>query len=249
MTKHFPSSKFFARPALLAVLGSVAIAGCSVAPQGVDIHDPYEARNRAVHEANVRLDRLFFDEAPEADLAEAARSNPMGNLAANLRLPREVLNNLLQFRPDHAVENTLRFAINSTLGFGGLFDPAGELGLHGHGGDFGQTLHAWGMPEGAYLVHPVLGPSTERDTVGLVVDTLADPLRLVLPLPEYAGVFAIRVLGYMGARAQNAELVEFTLHQSADSYSQMRLMYLQNRRFQIGDESQVEYLDPYDELF
>lgn len=247
--KQFSSCVPFFRSAWLAVVGGIVLAGCSVAPPGVEINDPYEARNRAVHEANVRLDRLFFDEAPEADLTEAARGNPMGNLAANLRLPREVLNNLLQFRPDHAVENTLRFAINSTLGIGGLFDPAGELGLHGHGGDFGQTLHVWGVPEGAYLVHPVLGPSTERDTVGMVVDFLVDPLRIALPLPEYAGVFAIRALGYMGARAQNAELVEFTLHQSADSYSQMRLMYLQNRRFQIGDESQVEYFDPYDELF
>ena len=182
-------------------------------------------------------------------LADPPRPSPfrrgIRNFGANLGLPGTILNDLLQIRPDRAAENTLRLVLNTTIGLGGLFDPAGAMGIYGRRSDFGETLHRWGVGEGAYVVLPVLGPSTERDAAGMVVDMVIDPLRFVLPRNEYLGTLLARGAGRYATLADNAGLLDANVINTADPYAQARLLYLQTRRYHLGIQIQEEVIDPY----
>jgi phospholipid-binding lipoprotein MlaA len=241
--------------ALGALLLVVAVAACAPKP-GIGVTDPHEARNREVFEANLAVDRAVF-----ADSGRASPSTPspvnrgISNFAANFALPGSIVNNVLQGRLDRVVQNTARFAINSTIGLGGLLDPASAINIPAAPTDFGETLYVWGVGEGNYVVLPILGPSTERHAVGRIVDVFTNPLLYVLPSPSnYAGL-ATGALATAGSRAQNAELLDDLIYGSADPYGQTRLYYLENRRFKLGQRStaadgfgQGDFVDPYGEL-
>lgn len=245
----------------LALALVAGLSACSGRPPVVDINDPYEAHNRAWFETNLALQGLAapragqegesdgYAEAHEitgGDGAGAGGRRMMRNFGANLSVPGTVVNDLLQLRLDRAVENTLRFAINSTIGLGGLFDPAGRIGLHGRHSDFGETLHAWGVGEGAYLVLPVIGPSTERDALGLVVDIFLDPWNHVaVTRREYRATVAARWAGRYGDMLEYSDLLDANVMQSADPYAQARLLFLQARRYHLGIESEDDFIDPY----
>jgi phospholipid-binding lipoprotein MlaA len=169
----------------------------------------------------------------------------VSNFGSNLGIPSTIVNDLLQIRPDRAAENTVRLVVNSTIGLGGLFDPAGYMGIHGRTSDFGETLHRWGVGEGAYMVLPVLGPSTERDTTGMIVDAALNPLRFVLPQTEYNWSSAARVAGRFADRAEYADLLDANVINTTDPYAQARLLYLQTRRYHLGVENEQEVIDPY----
>ncbi|MCC5968951.1 MAG: VacJ family lipoprotein [Pararhodobacter sp.] len=226
---------------LLALVA--ALAACNPRPPGVDVHDPFEATNRAWFETNLALDRAVLGESGEASRGGGQRL--VLNFGNNLAIPSSVINNLLQARPGHAIENTLRFAINSTIGIGGLFDPAGQIGLHGRRSDFGETLYVWGANEGAYVMLPFYGPSTERDAAGLVVDAVLDPFRFLLPGREHAATVAARLAARAAERAEYDDLIDANVMQSADPYAQGRLLFLQGRRYYLGDETDEEFIDPY----
>lgn len=227
------------------------VAGCSVAPEGVEVWDPYEEKNRAVHEDNRAIDAAVLSGGASSyeEAIPAPVRRRISNLSGNLSLPGQAFNGLLQGRPETVVENTFRFLLNSTLGVGGLFDPASEFGLAGRPTDFGETLHVWGAPEGAYLELPLLGPSTERDAFGRLVDVVIDPVRYLLPVRERNLTYGVHVLAGLGDRGRYSAFIDATLYDSADSYAQARLMYLQNRRFQLGDDSRTQYIDPYEDLY
>lgn len=226
------------RYVLLAAL-AVGLGACA-APSPSGTVDPYEATNRAWFDANLRL---------AGTGGEAPRPNPFrraaANAGANLSVPSSVLNDLLQVRPLQALENTLRFAINSTVGLAGLFDPASAIGLHGRRNDFGETLHRYGMGEGAYLVLPLVGPTTERDALGMAVDLALDPLQLVTGPRGRAAALAVRGGGRLAGAAENADLLDANVIDTADPYAQARLLYLQTRRYHLGIESDEEFIDPY----
>lgn len=232
---------------LLLVLGlAAALAGCSPRPQGAEIHDPYESTNRAWFENNLAIDRaLGGDTPPETAESGGGLQRIVRNFGTNLSIPGTVVNDLLQFRPDRAVENTLRFAINSTIGLGGLFDPAGEMGLYGRRSDFGETLHVWGVNEGAYVVLPFFGPSTERDAAGMVVDLVLDPLAHLLAPREYGAASVARLAARVAERNEYADLIDANVMQSADPYVQARLLFLQGRRYYLGMETEEDFIDPY----
>ena len=229
---------------IVALLGLVA---CGTAPVTNGISDPNEAQNRAVHQFNLALDKNIL--RPIANSATDTLPDPVEegvvNFAENLELPGTVVNNVLQLRLGKAVENTLRFVINSTIGIGGLFDPAAAAGVQGKPTDFGETLHVWGLGEGNYFELPFFGPSTDRDALGKVVDFALDPLKLIFPdagnLPLIAKVGA-----KIADRGRYSETVDSVLYDSADSYAQARLLYLQNRRFDLGQApSDESFEDPY----
>lgn len=236
----------------VAALPAALVAACTAAPAGGGMNDPYEPANRMVHEFNKGLDTALLRPAGRvaAQLPEAVRL-PIGNFADNVGLPGTVVNNLLQGDIGGAAQNTLRFVVNSTVGVLGLADPAGGIGLTEVETDFGATLAAWGVPEGAYLELPFLGPSTERDAVGEVVDMFIDPLE-GLGLNAQLGDGAMARYG-LGARAGDLVIqrgmfggtLDSVLYDSADSYAQARLLYLQNRRFELGTGGGDAYLDPY----
>lgn len=226
-----------------------ALSACSPRPPGAVIHDPFEATNRAWFENNLALDRAVTGGSDAAAGGTAAADGGarrlVRNFGTNLSLPGSVVNNLLQLRPDRAIENAFRFAINTTVGIGGLFDPAGQIGLHGRRSDFGETLHVWGVNEGAYVFLPFFGPSTERDAAGMVVDAALDPFRFLLPGREHAATVAARLAARVAERVEYGDMIDANVMQSTDPYAQGRLLFLQARRYYLGDESEDEFIDPY----
>jgi len=233
---------------------AATLAGCSAAPDGTLINDPYEGANRRVHDFNTGLDKALL--RPASEVTEAlpdALTDRVVEFADNLALPGMVVNGLLQGDLEGAISNTFRFVLNTTIGLGGLFDPADEAGLYEKTTDFGQTLAVWGVPEGAYIVLPFLGPSTERDTAGLLVDFAFDPLQFLVPVEAQE----LQPYAFVGkkviSRGRFGSTVDSLLYESADPYAQARLLYLQNRRFDLGvsvDSSYMEggadpYADPY----
>nr|WP_253799086.1 VacJ family lipoprotein [Rhodovulum sp. P5] len=235
-----------------ALFALVLLSACARPDAPAGINDPDEARNRIIHEDNVTLDRAVI--RPVANAYGTVVPGPVrtgiDNFASNLGLPSAILNSLLQFRPGDAVKNTGRFVVNSTVGIGGLFDPASAMGLTEAEADFGETLYVWGVPEGEYVEHPVLGPSTTRDSVGGLVDMVLDPLGFVnaasVARNAKASAGVIKVLNF---RYESEGLIDSVLYDSADSYAQSRQIYLDNRRFELGQGRDPTYFDPYEDPY
>jgi len=234
-----------------ALAALVALQACNTPPAPTDVWDPYEAQNRDTHAGNVAVDRALLRPAARAwgeGVPEPVRQGAV-NFATNLQAPGDVVNDVLQGAGEDAVHNLFRFVINSTLGIGGLFDPASSFGLEHRDTDFGETLFVWGAPEGAYLELPLLGPSTERDAIGRVVDIVINPLSSIAPdVPVWVSPTG-RVVQIVDTRDRLAVSIDGILYESADSYAQSRTIYLQNRRFELGDEAEDTYFDPYEDLY
>ncbi len=228
------------------------MAGCA-APVAKGITDPHELQNRQTHEANRNLDRALVKPASGAygnGIPKPVRQG-VGNFASNLNLPGIVVNNLLQLDLDSAVKNASRFLFNTTIGLGGILDPSTAMGLYEETSDFGETLHVWGVGEGNYVELPFVGPSTERDMVGMVVDVFTNPLTFG---SSGAGKFmgpVAKGLSKLGDRYQYSDTVDSILYDSADSYAQARLLYLQHRRFELGQEiiEEDQGDDGYDDFY
>ncbi|MDG3041325.1 VacJ family lipoprotein [Roseicyclus marinus] len=235
MARHFTHRRLAGLPGVALAL-MLAACGPAALPPGDTIIDADEAQNREVHRFNVALDRSFV--RPVAQGYGTAVPGPIrqgvDNFASNLAQPSYVLNNILQVRLGQATHNTLRFLVNSTIGIGGLFDPATALGLEARETDFGETLHIYGAPEGDFVMLPVFGPSTTRDTMGLVVDMATNPASVFVSAPQSRYVSGSRVLDVFGERYDNRNVIDGVLYDSADGYAQLRSLYLQNRRFQLG---------------
>ncbi|WP_295045657.1 VacJ family lipoprotein [uncultured Paracoccus sp.] len=240
---------FLAVPLALCVI----LAGCASKPvmqDGIRVNDPFESGNRRIHAFNKGFDQQVV--APVARRVSSGNEQPRQpgamdlviNAGANLSLPGKVVNSLLQGRPEPAIKNLFRFAVNTTLGLGGLMDPAGtDFGLPENDTDFGETLAVWGVPEGAYLELPILGPSTQRDAAGKVVDLLIDPVYHLLHRDAAWAAFGLRAASKAGDRARFGDTVDSVLQDSADSYAQLRLIYLMHRRHELNQERRD--IDPY----
>jgi phospholipid-binding lipoprotein MlaA len=236
------------RAAVLFALFWLAACGPAAIPEGIS--DPYEAQNRAVHEENKALDRALVKPASGGygALPKPLRQG-IGHFADNVDTPRMAVNSILQGRVEDAVHSTLRFVVNTTVGIGGLFDPATAIGLESRDTDFGETLHVWGATEGDYVELPIIGTSTERDMAGMAVDRFLNPLSYILPKPQKYAPTLAGGLSRLGDRSTYGSTVDSVLYDSADSYAQSRSIYLQNRRyrllrFQRGAITD-DYLDPY----
>lgn len=234
---------------VIAVVALVGVAACSTpgpgqAPDG--IWDPNETANRKVHAFNKKLDQGLV--RPVARSYDAVVPDSMQysvtNVADALGTPKAVVNQILQGDLPGATENTVRFVVNGVLGFLWLADPATEIGLLRNDTDFGETLYVWGVPEGAYVESPFTGPSTQRDRAGRIVDLFLNPLDRVIPTPERYYGTGVRVANGLGKRAQFGDTVDSILYESADSYAQSRMIYLQNRRFELGQTVEDIYIDP-----
>jgi len=212
-----------------------------------EIHDPFEQTNRSIHAFNVGVDRVLFGPASKgyAGVIPDPILDSVTYFADNLSMPSYALNSVLQGKFKQAGVATLRFALNTTIGFAGLADPATEFDIPAVDTDFGETLHVWGFGEGAYVEIPLYGPSTTRDAIGVFTDAFTSPLSFTPTRPiKNAGVIA-EVLKRMGDRGRYSATVDSILYGSADSYAQARIIYLQNRRFELAGDSGDDYSDPY----
>ena len=223
--------------------------GCATAPDPSDtesyaefraINDPLEPLNRGVFEFNRALDAMFL--RPFADFYRLLLPPPfqegVHNVLANLRSPVILVNDLLQGEWQRAGTTAQRLVVNTTMGVGGIGDPASDFGLPAHSEDFGQTLAVWGLPEGPFLMLPVIGPSSPRDATGLAIDSLIiDPLGLMNTLgaqDEWLPAFMLTrfALTAVDARAQNAEEIDDLEKSSLDFYAALRSLY---RQFRIAE--------------
>jgi phospholipid-binding lipoprotein MlaA len=247
----FISGRWVRISALIVAAG--LLAACAGQPTSDGISDPFEPANRKVHAFNKGLDRVLVSPASKGyGIVPEPVKRAVSNVADTLDLPGDIANNLLQFRLVAAAENTLRLGVNLTFGLAGTIDVSSELGLEGKPTDFGETLHVWGAGEGAYMELPFAGPSTTRDTVGMAVDIALNPVRLALPKKEANAATFLKLFSRLGDRDRFSDTVDSLLYESADSYAQARLLYLQNRRFQLGQgrgaagaASDDGFIDPY----
>ena len=247
---NIPVLESFAQTALAQVLVCVILSACTAAVPGQAINDPYEKQNRAVHGFNIAVDRALFGDGnvkgalPKVPTPIAVR---FSNFSANLGMPSAIVNNLLQLKVGPAMQDTLRFAVNSTVGIAGLFDPASTIGIPAENADFGETLHTWGVAQGAYVEAPLLGPSTERDLAGTLVDLAIDPVNTLVDRRAASYITLGRLTAKVGDRQRFANTYQSILYDSADGYAQARLLYLQNRDYELGIAADT--VDPYEDPY
>lgn len=232
-----------------ALLCVTVLAACASGTVPSDhINDPFEDVNRSVHEFNKLVDAVALRPVSAVYGATIPKDirDIVDNGGNNLALPGQVINHTLQGNLAVAIQTTARFLINSTIGIGGLFDPASEMGLFEKDTDFGETLGLWGFAEGPYVELPFLGASTVRGTIGTVVDFGIDPMKYVLPSPEREYLFLLKGVDLIGDRHKYSDLVDVLLYETTDSYASQRLTYLQNKRRALEGETVIEDLeDPY----
>lgn len=236
-----------------------ALAACSGSVDqsnaGLDVSDPWEKNNRAIHQFNKGFDKAIF--RPVSVGYSKVMPDPIEDSAQyfneNLSMPKVTINALLQADFQTAAIAIARFLLNSTVGGFGLSDPATEFGLPAVDADFGETLHVWGAGEGPYVELPFLGPSTSRDTIGMVVDIALNPFSFIGNNPFGNAKLVTDASKYMTRRGRFAGTIDSVLYESADSYTQSRSLYLQNRRFELGGttggDSIDAYRDPYDDPY
>jgi phospholipid-binding lipoprotein MlaA len=218
--------------ALLAALSLAAAVPASAADPTVN--DPWEGMNRAIFGFNEGVDRWFLE--PVATGYDFVMPDPVQDAVKrffrNAGFPVVFVNDLLQGKPVAAAQDLGRFLLNTTAGVGGLFDAAAEAGLPQNDEDFGQTLGVWGVPPGPYLVLPLLGPSSPRDTGGLAVDSAT----LVYPffLPWFVNLASTSV-NIVNRRSLLLETIREERKAAFDFYVAVRNAHVQRREDQVND--------------
>ncbi len=223
----------------LCLLATAAmLVGCASGPQARK-EDPLEPWNRQVFRFNDAVDRAVLK--PVATTYQKVTPRPIRNgvrnFFANLKDGWSVVNNALQLKGQNAADSLSRFGINTFLGLGGVLDVATELGIERHTKDFGHTLGYWGVPAGPYLVLPLLGPSTLRDTAALPVDSTGN---LVNQLPEESARNTLLVVRVVDTRANLLRASAMMEQVALDEYAFARDSYLQFRRNAIYDGNPPE---------
>jgi phospholipid-binding lipoprotein MlaA len=229
----------------------VVLAGCAVRSPEKEANDPLEPLNRAIYKFNDALDRAVLKPVAKGyqEYIPSPARTGVRNFFFNIYEPITIVNNALQGKPGQAAGDTMRLIFNTTFGVFGLFDVATGWGLEPHKEDFGQTFAVWGFGEGWYLVLPLLGPSTARDTAGLGLQFVYDldpMLRLITQdKPRYGAV----ALFFISERADLLSASDVLDVSAVDEYLQVREAYRQNRWNEIhdGDPPEPDFFD--EELF
>lgn len=228
----------------LAVVLALLTSGCATgakpavppptaaAAGAEDFNDPFEDTNRAIFDFNQKVDRVVL--VPVAKAYRAALSEPIRDsvrdFLANLRAPLIFANDTLQGDFGRAKDTVIRFVVNSTIGMGGLVDVAGRWGIPYHDEDLGVTLGVWGVPEGPYIVVPVLGPSNPRDLGGQVAESFGDPWNIEAANHNFLWVTFLRggVSG-IDQRSRYIDTLADIERTSLDYYATIRSLYRQRR--------------------
>lgn len=232
---------------LSAVLVAMAAlsAGCATGPNA-NPKDPLEPMNRSVTKFNDVLDDNVLKPVATGyrDYTPQPVQTGVSNFFRNLSDVWSTANNGLQLKGRDTAESLMRVVVNTTLGIYGLFDVATQIGLERHPEDFGQTLGYWGVPSGPYVVLPLLGPSTVRDTSVVPVETSVDLVRQYDDVPVRNAAMATRIVD---KRASLLKTTDLLTGAAIDKYSFTRDSYLQFRRNQVYDGNppdEDELVDP-----
>ena len=223
--------------------------------QNGQVKDCFEGINRGIFAFNQALDSVIVEPLAKGyrHLPSPIRSGT-SNVISNLTLVVTIPNNILQGELGLAGKNTGRFLINSTIGVLGIFDPAAKIGLNNYEKeDWGQTLATWGVGEGCYIVLPILGPSTFRDTVGSLTSylggdawyniTVRNDTQYVSDFDYYASV----ATNGIDFRAKNIESFDNLEKNSLDFYASVKSLYLQDRKKRIANSDDItETMDDSD---
>lgn len=223
----------------MLLVSALLLGGCAGVPSDpadraayYETNDPIEPVNRAIFRFNQGLDSVLLKPLATIyrEVLPQTLQDGIRNFLNNLRSPVILANNLLQGDVDGAGETIARFTVNTIVGFGGFGDPAGDLGAEYRDEDFGQTLAVWGAGEGPYLMLPIFGPSNPRDVVGLVVDTLIDPINIWASNTDRDAIPVSRtVVRGIDRRSRNIKTIEDLEKSSLDFYATIRSLYRQVR--------------------
>jgi phospholipid-binding lipoprotein MlaA len=235
----------------LLIFSTLILAGCAsrsdteqqAATYEEDFNDPLEDTNRKIFDFNQVVDRNVL--VPAAKAYRTALPDPvrdsLRDFLKNLREPLVFVNDALQAQFERAGTTVARFVINSTIGMGGVVDVAGRWGIPGHEDDLGLTLGVWGIPEGPYLVVPVLGPSSPRDLGGQVAEGFGDPWNILVT----GNPWNLRWIPYVRAavsgidqRSRYIESLADIERTSLDYYATIRSLYRQRRAALIRHEQE-----------
>ena len=207
-----------------------------------EIYDPFEPVNRAIFSFNNVADRIVLEPIAKGykKLPSPLQSG-INNFLSNLRAPLVVVNQLLQGQGQNAFQSSGRFIVNSTVGIFGLFDVAEKMGLEEKEEDYGQTLATWGVGDGFYLVLPLFGPSNLRDTSGMVLTMLTDPINAYAVSEGEAWLVPMRTAANaVDTRSQIIDEVNALRDNSVDYYAAVRSSYYQNRKAAINNVDDSE---------
>ncbi len=234
MSTFLEKKEFSSLCTVLLIATSLLLTGCAnhkITDSDVEISeaDPYEDVNRNIFGFNEGVDKYVAQPVSDAYLWVTPQFVQTGiaNFFNNLDDINVVLNNVMQGKLQQGVEDSGRFLLNSTAGLAGLFDVATEVGLEKNDEDFAQTLAVWGVPQGPYLVLPILGPTTGRGIPGAIFDTAANPA-------SYVG-FPVQLIQLLNARANAEGALNFIDEAALDPYVFTRESFLQHRKYLITD--------------
>lgn len=218
-------------PVLLVLAMTAALSGCAIGP---DKRDPMENWNRAVFKFNDTLDTYALKPVATGykNVVPSFVQTGVNNFFGNLRDVWTAANSLLQGKGQDGLNDVARVGINSTFGLLGVLDIATEAGLQKHNEDFGQTLGKWGVQSGPYVMLPLLGPSTLRDTVATPLDVVADPWQYKDPVNVRNIGTALRLVDTRANLLDAGSLLEDA---ALDRYEFIRDGYLQRRQSQVYD--------------
>jgi phospholipid-binding lipoprotein MlaA len=209
------------------------LSACASGPNA-NPNDPLEPFNRGVYRFNDGVDKAVLK--PVATAYQEVLPTPVrqgvANFFGNLEDAWSFVNNALQLKGQFAVDSMVRFGVNSFIGLGGILDVASEMSVEKHTKDFGHTLGYWGVAPGPYLVLPLLGPSTLRDTVALPVDMQGDIAANIAHVPTRNTVTAVRAVDKRAELLKASAMME---EAALDPYTFTRDAYLQHRRSSIFD--------------
>lgn len=221
---------------LAAALAVLLLGACATAPKG-QTYDPLEKVNRVTFKFNDFVDKLVLKPLSQGYVAIVPRPGRkvVSNFFDNAAYFNTIINDFLQGKGKQGSADFGRFLINSTVGLGGLFDPATKAGLVKHNEDFGQTLAVWGARQGAYLVLPVYGPNTVRDLPDLASSTLTNALFWAgyFMAPEVSIPLSVLSAADQRSRASNA--IRFVNESALDPYVFTREAWIQHRNYLIYD--------------